>query len=84
MFYLYLDIQKGNHMTANFICPVTNEAFHIKSWKAKLNSVTKEIEYFESGSGWKTLTNPKNGVALIRCEVHEIHVPGIKTDTKSR
>lgn len=69
---------------ANFICPVTNQQFHIKSWKAKLNSTTKEIEYFKPGVNWEILTNPNNGVPLVRTETYDVYVPGIKTDTKSR
>jgi len=68
----------------NFICPITNELFYVESWKAKLNSKTKQIEYFQTGPGWKVLTNPKNGAALIKSDEAQIHMTSVKTETASR
>jgi len=71
-------------MDANFVCPKTGEEFRIDTWKAKINTVTKEVEYFYPGPAWKPIINPKNGERLVKSEMTQIQMTSVKTDTASR
>ena len=69
---------------AVFICSQTGEEFFIDTWKSKVNSLTKEVEYFQSGYGWRPLVNPKNGAKLIKSDHAQIQMTSVKTETASR
>ncbi len=69
---------------STFVCPETGEEFYFETWKAKINSATKQIEYFQPGNGWKLLVNPKNNVPLVKSEAAQIQMTSVKTDTASR
>lgn len=68
----------------NFVCPKTGEGFKIDTWKAKVNTITRELEYFEPGPGWHPIVNPKNGERLIKSELAQIQMTSVKTETASR
>lgn len=69
---------------AVFICSETGEQVFVETWKSKVNSLTKEVEYFESGYGWRPLVNPKTGAKLIKSEHTQIQMTSVKTETASR
>lgn len=83
--YFYTVTKKIYSMNIpNFICPVTGKEFFIDTWKSKINSQTKQIEYFQTGNGWRTLVNPENGVPLVKSEEAQIQMTSVKTETASR
>jgi hypothetical protein len=68
----------------SFKCSETGKEFLIDRYKSKVNTVTKQVEYFESKPGWTLLTNPENGASLVKSDAVQIQMTSIKTETASR
>lgn len=65
----------------NFRCPETGNAFLIDHYKSKVNTITRELEYFQSGPGWRPLVNPESGALLEKIVPSEINMTTIHTET---
>lgn len=68
----------------SFKCTQTGKEFLIDRYKAKVNTLTGKVEYFESKPGWTLLVNPETGAPLIKSDTIEIQMTSVKTDTASR
>ena len=68
----------------SFKCSETGKEFLIDRYKSKVNTVTKQVEYFESKPGWTLLMNPENGAPLVKSDTIQIQMTSIKTETASR
>jgi hypothetical protein len=66
-------------MECNFKCPITGKLFHIPNWKSKY--VNGDIFYYQTGPGWRQLTNSENGEPLIKIDSGVIHPTSVHTET---
>lgn len=66
----------------NFRCTVTGKEFLIDQYKAKVNTITGQLEYFQSGPGWRHLKNPETGgCTLEKIVPSEINMTSVHTET---
>lgn len=68
----------------SFKCTQTGKEFLIDRYKAKVNTSTGQVEYFEPKPGWTPLVNPETGTPLVKSDDIQIQMTSIKTETASR